>query len=221
MALGSASKEQLGFNSTYWFTINGIEYETLKAISIYKAKFLLGRANCVFKVQHVVNVELIGPISVLKDLWLPEGAKTELKIQQNVKANTNKVHVVEGLDAADFEKHFVAIKHCETMKIPSMMNPREFVDDNSTNFLRGKDLSCMRNKFILKLIMTWYPTSLSLTGSQMLNSIGSIPSDHRAQTQDIHMLSQEHSPAKIMAQIRLWLLLIEHDLKGVDEEEDS
>uniref|UniRef100_A0A0W0GEN0 Fungal-type protein kinase domain-containing protein n=1 Tax=Moniliophthora roreri TaxID=221103 RepID=A0A0W0GEN0_MONRR len=70
MALGSASKEQLGFDPTvrrvqqgsgskaetrYRFTINGIEYETLEAISTYKANFLLGRANRVFKVQRVVN----------------------------------------------------------------------------------------------------------------------------------------------------------------------
>uniref|UniRef100_A0A0W0F630 Fungal-type protein kinase domain-containing protein n=1 Tax=Moniliophthora roreri TaxID=221103 RepID=A0A0W0F630_MONRR len=207
MALGSASKEQLGFDPTvrrvqrgsgskaetrYRFTINGIEYETLEAISIYKANFLLGRANRVFKVQRVVNDELIGPIFVLKDLWLPEGAKTELEIQEDVKANINKVHVVEGLDATDFEKHFVAIKHCEIVKVPSMTNPRVFVDDNSTNFLRGNDLSCARNKFVLKLITTRYSASPSLTDSQMSNSVGSLPSGHRAQTQDIRMLSREH-----------------------------
>ncbi|KAI3609283.1 hypothetical protein WG66_010668 [Moniliophthora roreri] len=209
MALGSASKEQLGFDPTvrrvkrssgskvktrYRFTINGIEYETLEAINIYKAKFLLGRANRVFKVQRVVNDELIGPVFVLKDLWLPEGAKTELEIQEDMKANINKVHVVEGLDAADFEKHFVAIKHCEIVKVPSMTDPSELVDDNSTNFLRGNDLSSPRKKFVLKLITIQYPKrpSRSLAGSQMSDSTGSLPIGHRAQTHDICMLSREH-----------------------------
>uniref|UniRef100_A0A0W0G1S6 Fungal-type protein kinase domain-containing protein n=1 Tax=Moniliophthora roreri TaxID=221103 RepID=A0A0W0G1S6_MONRR len=152
MALGSASKEQLGFDPTvrrvkrsssskvkthYQFTINGIEYETLEAISIYKAKFLLGRANHVFKVQRVVSDELIGPVFVLKDLWLPEGAKTELEIQEDMKANINKVHVVEGLDATDFEKHFVAIKYCEIVKVPSMTNLSEL---SSSLFRHATDL---------------------------------------------------------------------------------
>ncbi|KAI3612868.1 hypothetical protein WG66_005330 [Moniliophthora roreri] len=73
-----------------------------------------------------------------------------------------------------------------------MTNPRVFVDDNSTNFLRGNDLSCARNKFVLKLITTRYSASPSLTDSQMSNSVGSLPSGHRAQTQDIRMLSREH-----------------------------
>ncbi|EEB98774.1 hypothetical protein MPER_01663, partial [Moniliophthora perniciosa FA553] len=207
MALGTASKEQLGFDPTvrrvhrgtgdkstrYRFTINGIEYETLEAISIYKAMFLLGRANRIFKVQRVVNNVLVGPELVLKDLWLPEGAKTELKIQQDIKDNINKVHEVEGLNAADFEKHFVSIQDCEIVKVPSMVNPNELVHDDSTNFLRGKDLSDTSKKFVLKLITTQSQRpAQSIPSSQMTSTAGTISSARRAQTQDIRKLSRDY-----------------------------
>ncbi|KAI3596159.1 hypothetical protein WG66_008975 [Moniliophthora roreri] len=144
------------------------------------------------QVQHIENGVLVGPTLVLKDLWLPEGAKTELEIQQGIKDNINKVHIVEGLDPADFEKHFVAIKHCEIVKAPSMTKALEFVEDNSTNFLRGKVLPGEKN-FCLKLSTSDYERPpLHVSGPQISTPQGSLFSEHRAQTREMLRLTREH-----------------------------
>ncbi|ESK85644.1 hypothetical protein Moror_9947 [Moniliophthora roreri MCA 2997] len=210
MALGSATcNAELGFDPTarrvqeplgrngkpetrYRFKVNGYEYETVEPIRVYKAKFLLGRANRVFKVQRVENGVLVGPTLVLKDLWLPEGAKTELEIQQDIKNNINKVHNVEGLDPADFEKHFVTIEHCEIVKVPSMTESCNS-DDNSTNFLRGNILPSAKKHFCLKLSTSDYKRPPShVSGSQMSTPKGSVLSGHRAQTREMLRLAREH-----------------------------
>uniref|UniRef100_A0A0W0FAH9 Uncharacterized protein n=1 Tax=Moniliophthora roreri TaxID=221103 RepID=A0A0W0FAH9_MONRR len=154
MALGSAvSKAALGFDpivwrvscgpdkmSHYWFKVNGAEYEVIEVIGICEVMFLLGHANRIFRVRRVENNKLVGPTSVLKDLWLPEGAKTELEILQDIETRVNQGNPVKDLNADDLSKHFVMIDECEIVKdLPSMTNPDVLaVDDNSTSFLRGQ-----------------------------------------------------------------------------------
>ncbi|ESK85646.1 hypothetical protein Moror_9949 [Moniliophthora roreri MCA 2997] len=210
MALGSATcNAELGFDPTvrrvqeslgrngkpetrYRFKVNGYEYETVEPISVYKAKFLLGRANRVFRVRRVENGVLVGPTLVLKDLWLPEGAKTELEVQQDIKDNINKVHIVEGLDPADFEKYFVTIEHCEIVKVPSMTEACNS-DDNSTNFLRGSVLPSAKKHFCLKFSTSDYKRPPShVSGSQMSTPKSSVLSGHRAQTREMLRLAREH-----------------------------
>ncbi|EEB99802.1 hypothetical protein MPER_00421, partial [Moniliophthora perniciosa FA553] len=146
------------------------------------------RAPCVFKVQRVENGVLVGPTLVLKDLWLTEGAKTELEVQRDIKDNINKVHAVKGLDPADFEKHFMAIEHCEIVKVPSMTKLGDS-DDDSTNFLRGKVLPSEKY-FCLKLSTSNYERPPShVSGSQMSTPQGSL---NRAQTREMHRLAREH-----------------------------
>ncbi|GAV99434.1 hypothetical protein LENED_000891 [Lentinula edodes] len=115
LSLSGACREELGYDPTvrrvqgkngtvrrvqgkdrtgpcYIFTIDGKQYITTEAITVRKAKFLLGCAARVFKVQQVLNDEgdLDTEVKVIKDYWLPEDSCTELEIRLAIEANVQK-----------------------------------------------------------------------------------------------------------------------------------
>ncbi|GAW09900.1 hypothetical protein LENED_012113 [Lentinula edodes] len=112
LSLSGACREELGYDPTvrrvqgtngtdprYIFTIDGKQYITTEAITVRKAKFLLGCATRVFKVQQVLNNEgeLDGEVKVIKDYWLPEDSCTELETRSAIEANIQKVNAVPNL----------------------------------------------------------------------------------------------------------------------------
>ncbi|KAJ3922984.1 hypothetical protein F5877DRAFT_32476, partial [Lentinula edodes] len=102
LSLSRACREELGYDPTvtrvqgkngtgprYLFTIDSKQYITTEAITVRKAKFLLGSATRVFKVQQVLNDEgdLDNEVKVINDYWLPEDSPTELETRSAIEAN--------------------------------------------------------------------------------------------------------------------------------------
>ncbi|KAK7024387.1 hypothetical protein VNI00_016328 [Paramarasmius palmivorus] len=150
LALGSSSKVELGFDPTvqrvpygpakepvYRFTIDGHQYQAVQSIRGWKAYTILGSASRIYKVRRVLpSGELSKVVEVMKDLWIPEGIRTEYDLRQAIKVKINKVNPVEGLDPQAFDRHFVKIEGCEFVQVPSTSDRQSLVNDSSTNFLR-------------------------------------------------------------------------------------
>ncbi|KAK7027274.1 hypothetical protein VNI00_015363 [Paramarasmius palmivorus] len=216
--LGTANNEALGFDPTaervvsaitgdvgYRFVVDGEEYEVVEVISIYKAKFLLGRANRIFRVKRVLpSGELDSEDQGHEDVWIPQDAKTELEMRDHIKANINRNSVVEGLDPSAFDKHFVVIEKCEYVKVPSMKDPSTLVNDDSDNFLRGHDMP-EHSRFVLKRTTNEYkkPFNTPATGTFM-SATGGTPGSsyaHRAGTLELKKMAREHYGNKVHCRI--------------------
>ncbi|KAK7030250.1 hypothetical protein VNI00_014267 [Paramarasmius palmivorus] len=214
LALGTASDEALGFDPTvsrvvsattgdigYRFIVDGEQYEVIEVISIYKAKFLLGRANRIFRVKRVLpSGELGSEVKVMKDVWIPQDAKTELEMRQHIYDNFGK-NPVEGLDRDAFDKHFVVIEKCEYVKVPSMLDPDVLVNDSSKNFLRDHEMpECSR--FILKRTTIEYKKKVVSrpTPSPMTAIRGSYYT-LRAGTRELKKMAREHYGNKVHCRI--------------------
>ncbi|KAK7030240.1 hypothetical protein VNI00_014257 [Paramarasmius palmivorus] len=214
VALGTASDEALGFDPTvsrvvsattgdigYRFLVDGEQYEVIEVISIYKAKFLLGRANRIFRVKRVLpSGELDREVKVMKDVWIPQDAKTELEMRQHIYDNFGK-NPVEGLDRDAFDKHFVVIEKCEYVKVPSMLDPDVLVNDSSKNFLRDHEMpECSR--FILKRTTIEYKKKVVSrpTPSPMTAIRGSYYT-LRAGTRELKKMAREHYGNKVHCRI--------------------
>ncbi|KAJ3917263.1 hypothetical protein F5877DRAFT_44977, partial [Lentinula edodes] len=154
LSLSGACREELGYDPTvrrvqgtngtdprYIFTIDGKQYITTEAITVRKAKFLLGCATRVFKVQQVLNNEgeLDSEVKVIKDYWLPEDSCTELETRSAIEANIQKVNAVPNLDRSAFNRYFVKIEACEKVPVPSTTEKGQ-TPDSTSNFLRGHTL---------------------------------------------------------------------------------
>ncbi|KAJ3849284.1 hypothetical protein EV368DRAFT_85696 [Lentinula lateritia] len=123
------------------FTIDSQQYITTEAITVRKAKCLLGCAARVFKVQQVLNYEgdFDSKVKVIKDYWLPEDSDTELEIRLAIEANVQKVNAVPNLDRSAFNRYFVRIEACEKFSVPSTTEKGQ-TPDTTSNFLRGQTL---------------------------------------------------------------------------------
>ncbi|KAK7017921.1 hypothetical protein VNI00_018512 [Paramarasmius palmivorus] len=213
LALGTAGDEALGFDPTvsrvisattgdigYRFIVDGDQYEVIEVISIYKAKFLLGRANRIFRVKRVLpSGELDSEVKVMKDVWIPQDAKTELEMRQHIYDNFGK-NPVEGLDRNTFDKHFVVIDKCEYVKVPSMLDPNTLVNDSSKNFLRDHDMP-EYSRFLLKRTSIEYKKVVSHpTPSPMTATWGSYYT-HRAGTRELKKMAREYYGNKVHCRI--------------------
>ncbi|KAJ4489481.1 hypothetical protein C8J55DRAFT_603779 [Lentinula edodes] len=126
LSLSRACREELGYDPTvtrvqgknrtgprYLFTIDSKQYITTEAITVRKAKFLLGSATRVFKVQQFLNDE--GDLD--SEVKIPP---TELETRSAIEANVQKVNVVPNLDRSAFDRYFVKIEACEKVQtLPS------------------------------------------------------------------------------------------------------
>ncbi|KAJ3907106.1 hypothetical protein F5879DRAFT_943620 [Lentinula edodes] len=152
LSLSRACREELGYDPTvtrvqgkngtgprYLFTIDSKQYITTEAITVRKAKFLLGSATRVFKVQQVLNDEgdLDNEVKVINDYWLPEDSPTELETRSAIEAN---VHA--------FNRHFVKIEACEKVQVPSTTEKGQ-TPDSTSNFLWGQTLPSDVKRFTI------------------------------------------------------------------------
>ncbi|KAK7060738.1 hypothetical protein VNI00_000470 [Paramarasmius palmivorus] len=148
LALGSATLHELGFDLSmervlsnekirYRFWVGGKKYEMTKLVSHSKAKFLLGRVPRVFRVKLVLDDDSLGDEEfILKDYYIPEDAKTEKEVLDDIYNKINKVNPVEGLSREEFHRYFVQIEDCERVQVPATRDRNKLVDDNTSNFLR-------------------------------------------------------------------------------------
>ncbi|KAJ3807843.1 hypothetical protein F5876DRAFT_67780 [Lentinula aff. lateritia] len=152
LSLSRACLEELGYDPTVRrvqgkdgtgprniLTIDSQQYITTEAITVRKAKCLLGCAARVFKVQQVLNYEgdFDSKVKVIKDYWLPEDSDTELEIRLAIEANVQKVNAVPNLDRS--ARYFVRIEACEKISVPSTTEKGQ-TPDTTSNFLRGQTL---------------------------------------------------------------------------------
>ncbi|KAJ3904860.1 hypothetical protein F5879DRAFT_900405 [Lentinula edodes] len=186
LSLSGACREELGYDPTvrrvqgkdrtgpcYIFTIDGKQYITTEAITVRKAKFLLGCAARVFKVQQVLNDEgdLDTEVKVIKDYWLPEDSCTELEIRLAIEANVQKVNAVPNLDRSAFNKYFVRIEACEKVPVPSTTEKGQ-TPDSTSNFIRGQTLPSDIKRFTVSTQSSTYQRvmSVSIPASIMMES---------------------------------------------------
>ncbi|KAE9395605.1 hypothetical protein BT96DRAFT_826007 [Gymnopus androsaceus JB14] len=194
LALGLASRVELGYDPTvrrvagprYVFAIQDEQYITVAAMSVQKAKYLLGRAPRIFQVRRVTDLtkgEFELEIKVLKDFWIPEDARTDLEMRTYIKTNLQAVNSVPDLKIDDFDDYFVVIEACERIQVPSTQNPGNLVDDNSSNFLRRHTLTQNFNWFHLSHPESRAydrPPHSSIPQSQLTESV--TERDHRRAT---------------------------------------
>lgn len=98
--------------------------------------------------------------------------------------NLQVVNNVPGLKKEEFDDHFVVIEACERIQVASTLDEKKLVNDDSTNFLRGKKLPANPIPFMLSRqseLQTYVnrPSS-SIPGSQMTESPAE--QDHRKAT---------------------------------------
>ncbi|KAJ3902576.1 kinase-like domain-containing protein, partial [Lentinula edodes] len=186
LSLSGACPEELGYDSTvrrvqgkngtgprYIFTIDGKQYITTEAITVRKAKFLLGCATRLFKVQQVLSDkgELDSEVKVIKDYWLPEDSCTELETRSAIEANIQKVNAVPNLNRSAFDRYFVKIEACEKVLVPSTTEKGQ-TPDSTSNFLRGQTLPSDVKRFTVSAQSSTYQRvmSVSIPASIMMES---------------------------------------------------
>ncbi|KAF8832531.1 hypothetical protein HHX47_DHR1001779 [Lentinula edodes] len=163
LSLSRACREELGYDPTvtrvqgknrtgprYLSTIDSKQYITTEAITVRKAKFLLGSATRVFKVQQFLIDEgdLDSEVKVINDYWLPEDSSTELETRSAIEFNVQKVNVVLNLDRSAFNRYFVKIEACEKVQVPSTTEKGQ-TPDSTSNFLRGQTLPSDVKRFTI------------------------------------------------------------------------
>ncbi|KAJ4492020.1 hypothetical protein C8J55DRAFT_502662 [Lentinula edodes] len=166
LSLSGACREELGYDPTvrrvqgkngtgprYIFTIDGKQYITTEAITVRKAKFLLGE------------------VKVIKDFWLPEDSCTGLETRSAIEANIQKVNAVPNLDRSAFNRYFVKIEACEKVPVPSTTEKGQ-TPDSTSNFLRGQTLPSDVKRFTVSAQSSTYQRvmSVSIPDSMMMES---------------------------------------------------
>ncbi|KAH7877017.1 uncharacterized protein C8R40DRAFT_1168940 [Lentinula edodes] len=186
LSLSGACREELGYDPTvrrvqgkdgtgprYIFTIDSKQYITTEAITVRKAKFLLGCATRLFKVQQVLSDkgDLDSEVKVIKDYWLPEDSCTELETRSAIEANIQKVNAVPNLDRSAFNRYFVKIEACEKVPVPSTTEKGQ-TPDSTSNFLRGQTLPSDVKRFTVSAQSSTYQRvmSVSIPASIMMES---------------------------------------------------
>ncbi|KAJ4465916.1 hypothetical protein C8R41DRAFT_857601 [Lentinula lateritia] len=186
LSLSGACREELGYDPTvrrvqgkngsgprYIFTIDGKQYITTEAITVRKAKFLLGCATRLFKVRQVLSDkgDLDSEVKVIKDYWLPEDSCTELETRSAIEANIQKVNAVPNLDRSAFNRYFVKIEACEKVLVPSTTEKGQ-TPDSTSNFLRGQTLPSDVKRFTVSTQSSTYQRvmSVSIPASIMMES---------------------------------------------------
>ncbi|KAJ3910459.1 hypothetical protein F5879DRAFT_1051955 [Lentinula edodes] len=186
LSLSGACREELGYDPTvrkvqgkngagprYIFAFDGKQYITTEAITVRKAKFLLGCATRVFKVQQVLNNEgeLDSEVKVIKDYWLPEDSCTELETRSAIEANLQKVNAVPNLDRSAFNRYFVKIEACEKVPVPSTTEKGQ-TPDTTSNFLPGHTLPSDVKRLTVSTQSSTYQRvmSVSIPASIMMES---------------------------------------------------
>lgn len=181
LALGFATEVELGYDPTvrrvagsrYVFTIQDKQYITVAVMSVQKAKYLLGSAPRIYRVQRVIDLakeRFDSEVKVLKDFWIPEDAHTDLEIREYIRSNLQVVNFVPDLKTEEFDDYFVVIEACEKIQVPSAQDPVVLVDDNSSNFLRGHTLPQNFNLFHLSPLESQSSPHSSSQQSQLTES---------------------------------------------------
>ncbi|KAG7449398.1 uncharacterized protein BT62DRAFT_929364 [Guyanagaster necrorhizus] len=95
----------------YDYSIGSNTYRTIKCLSSFRASGLLSRATRVWKVFQLNDPQYRE--CVLKDVWVPSDAKTELEIQQDIFRGIEENN--PGI-SKDYQKHFMEILQCEVVQ---------------------------------------------------------------------------------------------------------